>query len=213
MRDKKTFFYLNKTPKDFTNSKNFWEFYQSSLKIKSDKSSNNCPDSIIFNNELITDAFEITNKFNTHFASFASDSSVSDNDSRKFTLNSFQSMMKMNSSYLNNENFEFAKVTHDEVLDLLKFLEPSTSPGISGLPVIILKEARSKLVDPLVDIFNSCIDQKTFIGEWKIALVSPLYKSKGDINDVNNYRGISVLPPLAKIFEKLLASRIRDYFN
>ena len=55
-------------------------------------------------------------------------------------------MMKMNRSFLNNENFEFAKVTHDEVLDLLKLLEPSTSPGISGLPIIILKEARTKLV-------------------------------------------------------------------
>jgi len=40
-----------------------------------------------------------------------------------------------------------------------------------------------------------------------------LYKSKGDTSDVNNYRGISVLSPLAKIFDKLLATRLRAYFN
>ena len=40
-----------------------------------------------------------------------------------------------------------------------------------------------------------------------------MYKSKDDTSDVNNYRGISVLSPLAKIFEKLLSTRLRAYFN
>ena len=40
-----------------------------------------------------------------------------------------------------------------------------------------------------------------------------MYKSKGDTSDVNNYRGISVLSPLAKIFEKFLVTRLRAYFN
>ena len=44
-------------------------------------------------------------------------------------------------------------------------------------------------------------------------MVTPLYKSKGDSCDVNNYRGISVLSPLGKVFEKLLSYRLRAFFE
>ena len=49
--------------------------------------------------------------------------------------------------------------------------------------------------------------------EFKCAIVTPLYKGKGSKREINNYRGISVLPPLAKLFEKVLASQIFDYFE
>ena len=42
--------------------------------------------------------------------------------------------------------------------------------------------------------------------------VSPLHK-KGGIDCIDNYRGISVLPPISKIFEKILAKQITEYFN
>ena len=61
LRDKKIDFYINNTPKDFTNSKNFWEFYQSSIKIESDKSGNKCPETLIYENSIITDTQDITN--------------------------------------------------------------------------------------------------------------------------------------------------------
>ena len=56
-----------------------------------------------------------------------------------------------------------------------------------------------------------CINQSIFINEWKTAIITPLYKNKGNIEDLNNYRGISVLPPLAKLFEKLLWENV--YFS
>ena len=58
-----------------------------------------------------------------------------------------------------------------------------------------------------------CINQSIFINEWKTAIITPLYKNKGNIEDLNNYRGISELAPLAKIFEKLLSKRIKDYYE
>ena len=47
-------------------------------------------------------------------------------------------------------------------------------------------------------------------GNWQ---VTPLYESKDIKTDLNNYRGISVLPPLGKLFEKVLATQIIIYFN
>ena len=44
-------------------------------------------------------------------------------------------------------------------------------------------------------------------------MVTPLYKNKGDLSDFNNYRGISVLSPFAKLFERVIQRQILDYFN
>ena len=49
--------------------------------------------------------------------------------------------------------------------------------------------------------------------EWKSAVITPLYKRKGLQTDCNNYRSISVLPPLAKVFEKLLCYRLLSHFS
>ncbi len=62
-------------------------------------------------------------------------------------------------------------------------------------------------------MFNICIQQQSIPIEWKIAVVTPLFKNKGNKNDMNNYRGISVLPVLEKIFEKILASQIVEHLE
>ena len=46
----------------------------------------------------------------------------------------------------------------------------------------------------------------------KIAKVIPILKS-GDMNDLNNYRPISLLPSFSKIFEKVIAKRMINFFN
>jgi len=42
-------------------------------------------------------------------------------------------------------------------------------------------------------------------------VVTPLYKKSGSFDDLNNYRGISVLPPIGKIFEKIIANQINEH--
>jgi hypothetical protein len=48
---------------------------------------------------------------------------------------------------------------------------------------------------------------------WKFAIVNPLFKGKGQLYDMNNYRAISLLPPIAKIFEKLIQQQVLKYFT
>ena len=68
------------------------------------------------------------------------------------------------------------------------------------------------LAPMLTSMFNRCITDNVIPGEWKTAVVTPLFK-KGDINDLNNYRGISVLPQVAKVFERILSAQITIFFN
>ena len=61
---------------------------------------------------------------------------------------------------------------------------------------------------------SNCITTCSIPHEWKSAILTPLFKGKKqDPNDINSYRGISVLPPLAKVFEKILATQIIIYLN
>ena len=59
----------------------------------------------------------------------------------------------------------------------------------------------------ITEFFNSCISNFSIPAEWKFAIVTPLFKID-DTSLFDNYRGISVLPVLSKIFEDLLSLQI-----
>ena len=61
-------------------------------------------------------------------------------------------------------------------------------------------------------LFNECLAKGEFQSALKYAIVYPLFK-KGDKNSCDNYRGISILSPFAKIFERLLSAQITAYFT
>ena len=65
---------------------------------------------------------------------------------------------------------------------------------------------------PICDIFNQSISQGIFPDDWKYARVTPLYK-QGDRGDVNNYCPISVIPIVAKVFERIVYEQLYAYFS
>ena len=69
----------------------------------------------------------------------------------------------------------------------------------------------SKICYFLSDFFNECVSKSIFPDSFKISKVIPIFKS-GLKSDISNYRPISLVPQLAKIFEKLIASRLYSFF-
>ena len=61
-------------------------------------------------------------------------------------------------------------------------------------------------------LINSAIKGCVFPNKLKVADITPIFK-KGNATDVKNYRPISVLPPISKIFEKLLYMQMSTYFE
>ena len=51
-----------------------------------------------------------------------------------------------------------------------------------------------------------------FPEKFKVAVITPVYKSKGNKSSVENYRPISVLPTLSKIFERCIETRMSNFF-
>ena len=63
------------------------------------------------------------------------------------------------------------------------------------------------------DIFNLSLQTGVFPKSLKNVRVVPVYKSKGSQNDVSNYRPISLLSNMDKVFEKLVYSRVIFFFK
>ena len=64
----------------------------------------------------------------------------------------------------------------------------------------------------MTNLFNSSIGMGIFPSEWKIARVVPLHM-KGSRSVLDNYRPISILPVISKIFEKILYEQLYEYFT
>ncbi|CAH1970091.1 unnamed protein product [Acanthoscelides obtectus] len=66
--------------------------------------------------------------------------------------------------------------------------------------------------DPLLNILNTSLIEGEFPEALKFALVLPIYK-KGDPDDMNNYRAISLLMNFSKIFEIAYNNRLTNFFH
>ena len=89
----------------------------------------------------------------------------------------------------------------DTILRELSRLDESKSVGIDGISAKPLKLAKEHIITSIRHLINQSFNEGEFINEWKSAKVIPFYK-KGDVNDVKNYRPISILSTSSKIIER-----------
>ena len=207
LRLKKIQYFEKSTPKDFIDSSQFWKFHSQNIKLRSSRENENGPSYIMVKNKKIDNKNQITEQFNRHFTSFVSENNVSDNDCKNFSYNNFSLNLRSKLSY----KFSFVNTCDSEIEKILTQIDSKSSNGVSNISIKVLKTAYKPIVPFLTKLFNDCLDQGTYIDEWKCAIVTPLHK-KGTYDDLNNYRGISVLPPLNKVFERILSSQIKNYF-
>ena len=83
---------------------------------------------------------------------------------------------------------------------------------ISAIPNKILKSICNINAPIVTRILNESLRSGIFPDSLKIARVVPIFKS-GDETDVNNYRPISVLPVLSKLFERVMYNRVLNFFD
>ena len=91
-------------------------------------------------------------------------------------------------------------------------MENKTSCGVEGISNSSLKSIKSEIVQPVTVLINQMWNTGIFPDKLKIAKVVPSYK-KGDNTLFSNYRPISILPSLSKIFEKIVYSQLYTYFE
>ena len=95
---------------------------------------------------------------------------------------------------------------------VLAQLNPSKAPGQDNFPPRFLKDGASTIGEPLAHIINLSLRTSVVPGKMKIAKVIPLFKS-GSKTSVENYRPISILPALWKVFEKIVYDQLSNYLE
>ena len=98
------------------------------------------------------------------------------------------------------------------LLKAIKALKPKRSFGPDKVFSFFIKIAAPVIAKSLVNIYNTSIRSGIFPKDWKIAKVAPIYKSEYK-GEMVNYRPISVLPTVARIFERLVYDQISDYLE
>ena len=97
--------------------------------------------------------------------------------------------------------FEIPLIEPNHVKQTLDSLDISKATGLDGISGKFLKTASPIISRPLSSIINMSIKSGKFPTKLKQSKVTPIYK-KGQKSDKNNFRPISVLPLISKIFEK-----------
>ena len=95
---------------------------------------------------------------------------------------------------------------------LLTKLNERKAAGLDNIPSKLLIMAGKIVAPSLTQIFIKSISTGIFPTEWKLARVIPTFK-KGKKNDPKNYRPISIIPTVAKIFEKIIYDQLCEYLN
>ena len=94
----------------------------------------------------------------------------------------------------------------------LNYVNLYKATGLDKISARSLRESADLVADHLCAIFNKSIVPGIFADEWKLSKVIPLFK-QGNRSNVNNYRPISVIPVVAKVFERIVNDQLYDYLT
>ena len=104
-------------------------------------------------------------------------------------------------------------VTPKMVKKVIMNLDLSKASGPDCIPVVVLKKCEPELSDILAELFNKCLKESCFPDCWKVSSVVPVFKNVTERSTAKNYRPVSLLSVVSKVFEKLVKNRIVDHLE
>ena len=195
-------YYRNAFNRYSTNMKKTWQTISQTLNRR--KRDRDFPQEFkLANGNTISEPKKIANAFNDFFIGIG-DGGVS-NES---TNNDFNRYMPSKA----NCTLMFEPITVDTISRIISGLKPKTSTGIDNISNKLLKFVKNVISEPLSIIINQMLKLGIFPDLLKISKVVPLYK-KDDDSNLSNYRPISLLPSISKIFEKVLLEQLTTYLD
>ena len=108
--------------------------------------------------------------------------------------------------------FQFEPVNSSVVFSLLSKLNARKSAGPDNFSALFLQRVSECISVPLTNIYNYSLKTGTVPSAWKRSNVTPVHKG-GDTDDPGNYRPISVVPIVAKILEKIVATQLSSFME
>jgi hypothetical protein len=103
-------------------------------------------------------------------------------------------------------------ITYHEVIQAIKSLKAGKAGGPSGIPPGLLKHLPDQWIAFLTHLFNAILTAAAYPSEWNLTKLVTLFK-KGSQSSCSNYRGISLMDSLAKIYDIVLNRRLTLWFQ
>lgn len=143
---------------------------------------------------LLTNTVDTVNAFTRHFSSLPTSSSG-------ITPHQIRTV---------DTSFQLAAIAEEDVYKALSGLDEKRATGSDRISARLLRMTASVITKSLTSLFNSSLQFGQFPRAWKEANVSPVPKG-GDKEKVKNYRPVSVIPVIAKVFESLVHCQLYQY--
>ena len=199
LRSAKKLYFQKQLDKHRYDGKQTWNILK---EVIGTKSQSNPPQALVQNGVLTEDRNEICEILNEFFAEVGSKINASVDETNCDPLSFLSS---------NSSSIFLIPTDQKEVTGIIADLG-QTSSGEDELSVSIIKALSQVLVDPLVHIINLSLTQGRFPNKLKSAIVIPVFKS-GDKTQPQNYRPISIISNISKIFEKVIYRRIYNFLE
>ena len=171
------------------------------------KKSKDFPGTFMVNGVEESDRKEIANKMNSFFTGIGptlADAISTENKP------GYQTFLSPPSSHL----FYFQYTDAEYIENLIMTLKNKNSQGIDGISTNLLKKIAKQVAQPLSYIVNQSFFTGIVPPRLKIARVIPLYKDNQEPdNKFENYRPISLLTALSKVFEKVVCLQLTEHLN
>ena len=199
----KTTYYSNLFNESRTNPKKSWDVIHSLSGSGVNKRNSNSDIKLTTETgRVLTDKADVAEKFIDFFASIA-DSLI--NNLPHSGLDPCSNIER------NTHSFFLRPVLPAECFKVILGLKKGGADR-NTMPLHIFKKISSSILEPLCKIINAAYSRGYFPNCLKLARITPVFK-RGDKLNPSNYRPISCLPYICKIFEKLLATRLLSYFD
>ena len=111
-----------------------------------------------------------------------------------------------------NSVFKFKEINIKAVQNAILRLKSKRSFGVHGISSYFLKIAAPVISKGLAKVFSTSLSVGSFPGGWKISKVAPMFKT-GVKPEMGNYKPISVLSTVARVFERLVYDQFSYLWN
>ena len=113
-----------------------------------------------------------------------------------------------------NDNNELNRpFSEADILQAIKSLKNNKSCGTDLILNEFLKCASGKMLNVFCKLFNIVFESGIVPNSWTEGIICPIYKNKGDVNDPDNYRGITILSCFGKLFTSVLNNRLNCFLE
>ena len=117
---------------------------------------------------------------------------------------------KENSTSKSNFNFSFVEKV--DILKEIKMLQSNKATQNTDIPTKLIKDNADIFAEFIFISLNKCIEQSVFPSKLKLANITPVHK-KNSKSSKENYRPVSILSNISKVYEKFMFKQMSEYFE